>query len=74
MSARAKNFATRAKKPKKCPCKKSGRAKSEKWVKKWACKSKSARAKIEKMAKNGLHGHFLLARGRKKTLPQSGDV
>ena len=48
--------------------KKSGREKSEKWGKKWAWKSKSARAKIEKMAKNGLHGHFSLARGRKKTL------
>ena len=46
--------------------KKSGREKSEKWGKKWAWKSKSARAKIEKMAKNGLHGHFSLARGRKK--------
>ena len=48
--------------------KKRGREKTRKWAKKWAWNWFFAREKIEKMAQNGFHGHFLFSREKKNTV------
>ena len=68
--AREKLFSSREKNEKTAREKKNrGREKFEKWAKKWAWKTKSAREKNQENSKNGFHGHFFFSR-EKKTLSQ----
>ena len=72
--AREKWFSSREKNEKTArEKKKRGREKSEKWAKKWAWKTKTAREKNQKNAKNRFHGHFLFSR-EKKTLPLNPGI
>ena len=65
--AREKLFSSREKNEKTAREKKNrGREKFEKWAKKWAWKTKSAREKNQENSKNGFHGHFFFFTGKKK--------
>ena len=65
--AREKWFSSREKNEKTAREKKNrGREKFEKWAKKWAWKTKSAREKNQENSKNGFHGHFFFFTGKKK--------
>ena len=66
--AREKLFSSREKNEKTAREKKNrGREKFEKWAKKWAWKTKSAREKNQENSKNGFHGHFFFSREKKNT-------
>ena len=66
--AREKWFSSREKNEKTaCENKKSGREKVEKWAKKWAWKTKTAREKNQKNAKNRFSRALFFPR-EKKTL------
>ena len=70
--AREKLFSSREKNEKTAREKKNrGREKFEKWAKKWAWKTKSAREKNQENSKNGFHGHFFFFTGKKITLAES---